>query len=273
MSGAVAFVDIDWAGRPIRIETQWVGREAARAHTPLLVFLHEGLGSLAMWKDFPQQLCEAAGCRGLVYSRPGYGRSTPRADDEAWAPDFMHRQAHEVLPALLQALGVDASRQPLWLVGHSDGASIALLCAARMGGVVAGLIVMAPHIVVEEVSLTQIRHARTAYLETDFPKRLARYHDRPDSAFWGWNTIWLDARFRDWSIESELAAIACPVLAVQGLDDPYGTMEQIHGIARRVPQTELLELGNCGHSPHLDQADRLIASASAFIRQKTGDTP
>ena len=273
MSGAVAFVNIDWAGRAIRIETQWVGRESASTRTPLLVFLHEGLGSLAMWKDFPQQLCEAAGCRGLVYSRPGYGRSTPRADDEAWAPDFMHRQAQEVLPALLLALKVEPSRQPLWLVGHSDGASIALLCAAHMGVALAGLIVMAPHILVEDVTITQIEHARTAYLETDLPKRLARYHDRADLTFWGWNTIWLDTRFRDWSIESELAAIACPVLAVQGLDDPYGTLEQIHGIARRVPQTELLELGNCGHSPHRDQAERLIARASAFIQQQTGDTP
>ena len=185
----------------------------------------------------------------------------------------MHRQAHEVLPALLQALRVDASEQPLWLVGHSDGASIALLYAARAGSAVGGLVVMAPHILVEDVTITQIEQARTAYLETDLPRRLARYHDHPDSAFWGWNTIWLDARFRDWSIESELAAITCPVLAVQGLDDPYGTMEQIHGIARRVPQTELLKLDNCGHSPHRDQADRLVARVCAFIQQQTGDKP
>jgi pimeloyl-ACP methyl ester carboxylesterase len=274
MSDAVAWVDLDWAGRAIRIEYQWVGCEGAAAHTPLLVFLHEGLGSLAMWKDFPQQLCEAAGCRGLVYSRPGYGRSTPRADGETWAPDFMHRQAHEVLPALLQVLQVDASEQPLWLVGHSDGASIALLYAARAGAELAGLVVMAPHILVEGVTVSQIEQARTAYLQTDLRERLTRYHDDPDSAFWGWNTIWLDARFRDWSIGSELADIACPLLAVQGLDDPYGTLEQIHGIARRVPQTELLELGNCGHSPHRDQADRLIAQVSAFIaQQQTGDKP
>ena len=159
------------------------------------------------------------------------------------------------------------------LVGHSDGASIALLYAARAGTALAGLIVMAPHILVEEVTVSQIEQARSAYLHTDLRERLARYHDQPDSAFGGWNTIWLDARFRDWSIESELAAIACPLLAVQGLDDPYGTLEQIHGIARRVPQTELLELGNCGHSPHRDQADRLIARASAFIQQQTGDKP
>ncbi|MEO6322786.1 MAG: alpha/beta fold hydrolase, partial [Polaromonas sp.] len=128
MSNAVEFIDIEWAGRRVRIEHQWIAREKMQA--PLIVFLHEGLGSMAMWKDFPQRLCQAAGCRGLVYSRPGYGRSSPRAAEEAWGLDFMHRQAHEVLPALLHALGVN---EPVWLFGHSDGGSIALLYAARFG--------------------------------------------------------------------------------------------------------------------------------------------
>ena len=146
------FVDIDWRGRAVRIEHAWIARE--RAGAPLVVFLHEGLGSLAMWKDFPQRLCDAAGCRGLVYSRPGYGRSTPRAAEEAWGLDFMHRQAHEVLPALLAALGVGAA--PLWLFGHSDGGSIALLFAARFARQMAGAIVVAPHILVEELSVVRL---------------------------------------------------------------------------------------------------------------------
>jgi pimeloyl-ACP methyl ester carboxylesterase len=271
MSEAVQFVQIDWAGRPVRIEYQWIAPE--RTKTPLIVFLHEGLGSLAMWKDFPQQLCQAAGCRGLVYSRPGYGASTPRAPEEVWGLDFLHRQAHEVLPALLKALEVDITDQPPWLFGHSDGASITLLYAAQFPRNIAGAIVLAPHILVEDMAVANITQARTAYLETDLRERLAKYHDDPDSAFWGWNRIWLHPPFSAWSIESEIEAIRCPLLAVQGLDDEYGTLEQIHGLARRVPQTELLELGDCGHSPHRDQPERLIATASAFITQQTGDTP
>jgi pimeloyl-ACP methyl ester carboxylesterase len=258
------FIGIDWRGRSVRIEHAWIARE--RPDAPLLVFLHEGLGSLAMWKDFPQRLCTALGCRGLVYSRPGYGRSTPRAAEEAWDLDFMHRQAHEVLPALLRALRVDTLHDRAWLFGHSDGASIALLHAARFTGQVAGAIVLAPHILVEDRSVASIARARDAYVQTDLPQRLARYHDDPDSAFWGWNRIWLHPAFRQWSIEAEIGTIACPLLAVQGVDDEYGTLEQIRGIARRVPHTELLELADCGHSPHRDQAERLIGAVEFFFR-------
>jgi pimeloyl-ACP methyl ester carboxylesterase len=148
----------------------------------------------------------------------------------------MHRQAHEVLPALLEALGVDSTQNPPWLFGHSDGGSIALLHAARWPTRVAGAIVLAPHILVEDVSIASITQAREAYRGTDLRMRLARHHDDPDSAFWGWNDIWLHPAFRAWNIEAEIGAITCPVLAVQGLDDEYGTLEQIRGMARRVPQ-------------------------------------
>ena len=265
------FVEITWRDRPVRIEHAWVARE--RRSAPLMVFLHEGLGSLAMWKDFPERLCDALGCRGLVYSRPGYGRSTPRAASEAWDPDFMHQQAHEVLPALLQALQVDTAHAKPWLFGHSDGGSIALLYAARWPERVAGTVVLAPHIVVEDLSVASIEQARVAYTETDLPQRLARYHDDADSAFWGWNRIWLDPRFRAWSIEDEIVTIACPVLAVQGIDDEYGTLEQVRGICRRVPQTELLELPACGHSPHRDQPGPLIAAVTDFFQRQHRDSP
>ncbi|MGA8010173.1 MAG: alpha/beta hydrolase [Thiomonas sp.] len=254
------FASIKWRARAVDIEYQWVGTESS---TPLLVFLHEGLGSLAMWKDFPQRLCDALGCRGLVYSRPAYGRSSPRLADELWDPDFMHIQAEQVLPAFLDAIGVGA--QPRLLFGHSDGGSIALLHAARFAEHVRGAIVLAPHIMVEQVSIDSISKAREAYAETDLRQRLARYHNDPDSAFWGWNRIWLDPRFRSWSIEAELAAIRCPLLAVQGLDDEYGSLEQIRGIARRVPHTRLLELPDCGHSPHRDQPDAVIAASRDFL--------
>ena len=258
-----AFVDIYWAGRPLRIEHAWVGVQVAAA--PLLVFLHEGLGSLAMWKDFPQRLCEAAGCRGLVYSRPGYGRSTPRQVQERWAPDFLHRQARELLPALLRALKVDVAHRPPWLLGHSDGASIALLHAATHA--VAGTIVVAPHIFVEDLSIASIQQARTAYTEGALRSGLAKYHDDTDSAFHGWNGIWLDPAFRDWNIESELAAIRGPLLAVQGLDDEYGTLAQIYGIAAHLPQARMVEIADCGHSPHRDHPQVLIDAACAFMQE------
>ncbi len=266
---ANAFVDVVWGERRVSIEHQWLGGPADSA---LMVFLHEGLGSVSMWRDFPAQLCTALGCRGLVYSRPGYGQSSPRPPQERWAPDFMHRQAHEVLPALLNALDV---RGPIWLMGHSDGGSIALLHAAGQvtpagEHTLAGLIVMAPHILVEDLSLRSIEQARLAYLEGGLREKLARHHADPDSAFWGWNQIWLDPAFASWSIEGELSRITVPVLAVQGLNDEYGTLEQIRGIARRAPQTELLELPDCGHSPHRDQPQALIAGISRFFKRHSG---
>lgn len=262
----VAFVGIHWAARPMRIEHVWIAGPAA---APLLVFLHEGLGSVSMWRDFPEQLCAALGCRGLVYSRPGYGQSTPRPSGERWAPDFMHRQAYEVLPALLQALGVDTAAQPPWLLGHSDGGSIALLHAARFSGGptprVAGAIVMAAHISVENIAITSIAGARVAYTAGELKAGLARHHKDPDSAFWGWNDAWLSPAFRHWDIRAELPSIVCPLLALQGVDDEYGTLAQLHGIAAQVPQTQLLELSACGHSPHRDQPQKVMAEVRAFM--------
>jgi pimeloyl-ACP methyl ester carboxylesterase len=263
-AGASAFVDVAWRGRTVRIEHQWLSPE--RSGRPLVVFLHEGLGSVSMWRDFPQRLTDTLQCRGLMYSRPGYGRSTPRPREERWTPDFMHRQAHELLTALFTALGIDTAADKPWLLGHSDGGSIALLHAARFPQRVKGLIVLAPHILVEDVSITSITAARTAYETTDLRQRLARHHDDPDSAFWGWNHIWLDPAFRDWSIEGEIGAIDCPLLAIQGLDDEYGTLEQVRGIARRVPQTRLLELPNCGHSPHRDQPEAVVAAVGSLMQ-------
>ena len=259
---AIEFADIDWQGRRVRIEHQWIGTE--KCDRPLVVFLHEGLGSVAMWKDFPQALCDAAKVRGLVYSRPGYGRSTPRAAAERWSANFMHAQAHEVLPALLEALNV---KEKPWLLGHSDGGSIALLYASRFPDSAAGLVVVAPHLMVEDYGLASIRTAREAYATTDLKAKLTRYHDDVDSAFKGWNDIWLDPSFRTCTIEDELPAITCPILAVQGLDDEYGTLEHIHGIARRLPQTQVLELAECGHSPHRDQPAALVRAVKEFLDQ------
>lgn len=258
------FVEIAWRDRQVRIEHRFIASSTGGA-SPLVVFLHEGLGSISMWRDFPDRLCAAAGVRGLVYSRPGYGRSTPRAAEEAWDTDFMHRQAHEVLPALLDALDIDVTHERPWLFGHSDGGSIALLYAARFPDAIAGAVVLAPHIMVEDLSIASIEEAREAYRTTDLRARLARHHDDPDSAFWGWNGIWLHPPFRHWTIEREIEAIRCPLLAMQGIDDEYGTLEQIRGIARRVPQTELVEIPDCRHSPHKDQPDTVIRRTTGFI--------
>ncbi len=254
------FAGIAWDGRVVRIEYEWVG-----AGDRVCVFLHEGLGSRAMWRDFPARLCAALGMRGLVYSRPGYGKSTPRDAGERWEPDFMHRQAHDVLPAFLDAVGV---REPVRLYGHSDGGSVALLFAARFRERTAGVIAAAPHIFVENVSVESIERTRLAYLETDLRGKLARYHDDVDSAFWGWNDIWLHPPFRDWSIEEEIGAIRAPVLALQGVDDEYGTLEQIRGIRRHVPHAKLLEIPACGHSPHRDQPQAVIDAAVAFVASR-----
>ena len=263
---APGFAQLRWGGRDVRLELRWIApAAAAAAAAPLVVFLHEGLGSVSMWRDFPDRLCAAAQCRGLVYSRPGYGRSTPRAAGETWQPDFMHRQAYEVLPALFEALGIDTAREPPWLLGHSDGGTIALLYAARFVDRCGGVIALAPHILAEEYGLASIRRARSAYLEGDLRARLARHHADPDSAFWGWNDAWLNPAFARWTIEDEIAPIRCPLLAIQGLDDEYGTLEQVRGIARRVPQTRLLELPACGHSPQRDQPAAVIEASVALL--------
>lgn len=255
-------VSVDVRGRRFDIEYRFVGSRAPDA--PWLVILHEGLGSVAMWRDFPEQLCKACGVRGLVYSRPGYGSSTPRRHDERWGPDFMHRQAGEVLPALLDKLGAPRRYH---LLGHSDGGSIALIHAARFPDRVASTIVIAPHTFVEEVSVSSIRAARTAYLKTDLRQRLAPYHADVDSAFWGWNDIWLAPEFRAWSLRDLLPAIRCPVLAIQGLQDQYGTMAQIDGIAAALPagRCALLKLDHCGHVVHKDQPDAVIGAVQAFL--------
>jgi pimeloyl-ACP methyl ester carboxylesterase len=250
---------IDWRGREIHIEYQWVGE--TDADTPVMVFLHEGLGSVALWKTFPNLLCRRLKMRGLVYSRPGYGQSTPRAKDERWDADFMHRQAFDVLPALLSQLNID---QP-WLFGHSDGGSISLLFASHYSERCAGLIVVAPHIMVEDISITSILLARDAYLHQGLRERLARYHDDVDSAFFGWNDVWLSPAFRHWSIQADLKNIRCPLLAVQGEDDEYGTMEQVYGIQRILPHAVVIPVADCGHSPHRDQPQLLTEAVVQFV--------
>ena len=265
-SADIRFADIVWKGQPVRLEYQWVG--VADSAWPVVVFLHEGLGSVAMWKDFPDRFCKEHGFRGLVFSRYGYGRSTRRPLDQPLPVTYLHVQAHEALPALLAALDV---KHP-WLFGHSDGGSIALLYAARFPQAVAGVVAMAPHIFVEDITIAGIEKARDAWRTTDLHARLARYHDDAESVFRGWNDAWCDPAFRSWNIEAELPRIACPVLAVQGEGDEYGTLEQINGIARLAPHARALAIADCGHIPHRDQPATLSRETAAFIKNKSETT-
>ena len=257
-----SLVSLQAGARALQIEYAFVGSAATDA--PWLVILHEGLGSVAMWRDFPERLCSACGVRGLVYSRVGYGRSTPRAAAEHWTPDFMHCEARDVLPALLNALGAPPRYA---ILGHSDGASIGLIHAAAFPERVRKLVVLAPHILVEDVSVASIREARRAYVEGDLRARLAPYHADVDSAFFGWNDIWLAPEFRNWSLRDLLPAIRCPVLAVQGLQDQHGTMAQVDGIAAALPQEQctLLKLAHCEHSVHKDQPEAVIEAVRTFL--------
>lgn len=290
----MAFVALDPLGLTLEIEwvdpapqnagdataRETVGDTATRlaegldpSDNPVMIFLHEGLGSVALWKDFPQRICSATGLRGLMYSRPGYGRSTPRRHDEHWDVDFMHRQALQVLPALRKQLGL--AQCPVWLFGHSDGATIALLHAACQPQPVQGMVVMAPHVFVEPISIQSIEAALSAYPK-GLRERLARFHDDVDSAFHGWAGAWLSPAFKNWTIVQELAAIACPTLLVQGDEDEYGTLAQIEAISEQVPHALRLVLPECGHSPHRDQADAVISATCRIVAaslHSQGDLP
>lgn len=241
-----------------RLECQLIG--ATRPDRPFLVFLHEGLGSLALWRGFPETVCAATGCGALVYSREGYGASTPIRGPRA--VDYMHREAREVLPALLAGLNITA---PV-LVGHSDGASIALIYAGSTPEAVRGLVLMAPHVFVEDRSVSSIAAAKLAYEQNDLRTRLSRYHREVDSAFRGWNDIWLAPAFRDWNITAYLPRLRCPVLAIQGLDDEYGTMAQLDAIADGAAgPVRQLRLAQCRHSPHRDQPDATLEAIATFL--------
>lgn len=246
---------------------------APAGRTPL-VFLHEGLGSVAMWRDWPASLCAATGRAGIVYSRQGYGRSSPVPDVRGvprqlpggrragrLQPDYMHREALDVLPALLARLGV---ARPV-LVGHSDGATIALIHAAHHP--VTACVALAPHLMVEDISVQSIDAARRAYQSTPLRERLARYHDDVDVAFWQWNDVWLSPDFRAFDIRAECRAIRAPLLAIQGLDDEYGSMAQLDELARAAPQAQLLKLPGCGHSPQRDQPQAVNQAIAELLRQ------
>lgn len=238
-----------------RVEYAWCG-DGPRDEA--VVLLHEGLGCIGLWRDFPGRVAAATGRAVLAWSRHGYGRSDPLLAPRE--PGFMHDEARIALPDLRAQLGI---ARPI-LLGHSDGASIALIHAGDGRWPVAGVIAMAPHVFVEAMCLDAIRAARIAYDSGDLRARLARHHADPDSAFRGWNDIWLDPRFPAWNIEECLPAIRCPLLLIQGEEDEYGTMAQLDRIARAVPHARRLALSPCRHSPHRDQPGAVLAAVADF---------
>lgn len=228
---------------------------------PPVVLLHEGLGCVALWRDFPDKLAQRLKTRVLAYSRFGYGQSDgikgPRT------PRFMHEEALEVLPALLDALGI---ARPL-LVGHSDGASIALIHAASAGRDVAGLVLMAPHVVVEPVTVKSIAAIAESYERGDLRSRLAAYHARVDDAFLGWSRIWLSPQFQTWSLGTEVAALRVPSLAIQGEDDEYGSLAQLDALSLAPRPSERLVIAQCRHSPYREKEAEVLAAIETFARR------
>lgn len=240
-----------------RLETLWIEPQQPDRNT--IVILHEGLGSIALWKDFPQRLAARTGCGVLVYSRYGHGNSDELLEKRP--VDFMHHEGEVVLPELLDKLEIE---RPI-LLGHSDGGSISLIFAGKYPDAVVGLILEAPHVFVEDLTVASIAQAKVSYETTDLPLKLKRYHAHGDATFWGWNDIWLDPGFRSWNIEEYLPAIQCPVLCIQGEDDEYGTIAQLQAIQAGAPQTEMMMLAHCKHSPHRDQAERTLEAMAAFV--------
>lgn len=246
-------------------EIEYALLEGRWADAPTVVMLHEGLGSLSMWRDFPRRLADHLGCRVLVYSRHGYGHSTPLSAPRAVS--YMHDEAWLILPALLERLRIE---RPI-LFGHSDGGSIALIHASRQP--VRGIIALAPHVFVEDLSITSIAAAKGAFETGDLRSRLARYHADIESAFRGWNDIWLDPGFRSWNIEGLLPAIDSPILVIQGENDEYGTVEQMRRIALQGRDVELQLLPQCGHAPHRDQPDEVLQAVADWLQRHPDRTP
>lgn len=248
-----------------RLDYRWIA--AAAAWLPTLVFLHEGLGCIEIWKDFPDRVAAETGCGALIYSRRGYGGSSPV---EVPRPlSYLHEEAVEILPRVLDAFGLD----DVVLIGHSDGASIALIAASAAApeqdrGRIRKVIVEAPHVFVEDVTIAGIEAAREAYRDGDLRARLQRLHgDNVDCAFYGWNSTWLQPAFRDWNIEALLPTITVPLLVIQGTGDEYATAAQYDAIAAQAGgPVQLLIPDPCGHTPHRDQAGPVCEAMVGFIR-------
>jgi pimeloyl-ACP methyl ester carboxylesterase len=245
------------------LEVEWWGPRISEQAS--IVLLHEGLGSVAMWRDVPAAIAERTGRRVMAYSRFGHGQSEPPLTPHTVR--FMHDEA-ALLPEIFDITGIRSAI----LLGHSDGGSIALVAASQQPTLVDGLILEAPHVFVEDISIKSIERVRRHYAETHLRQRLARFHADVDVAFRGWSEIWLDPAFRTWNLEEFLPTVTCPVLLIQGELDDYGTLRQIDTIANRVAgPVERLILPECGHSPHRDKREQVMEAIARFIARQEGE--
>ena len=244
----------------LRLECKFWAAPAPAAQT--IVLLHEGLGSLELWRDFPDRLCAATGCNILTYSRLGHGRS----DQPATARNqrYLHQEAQQVLPRVIKHFDLTL---PI-LFGHSDGASIALLYAAAFPPAVSAIVVAAPHLFVEEITLAGIRLADDRFA-SGLEQRLSRYHNDAAALFFAWRDIWLSEPFLQWNIEAAVKDVRCPILAIQGEADQYGTLAQIERIKELAGQTELLVLPGCGHAPHQEKTEVVLERVAEFLAKNS----
>lgn len=232
---------------------------------PTIVLLHEALGSVSHWRDFPQQLARATGLGVFAYSRQGHGQS-PALTPGPRGLRYLHHEAETILPKVLADAEID---RPI-LFGHSDGAAIALLYAAAFPANPRALVLAAPHVFVEDVTIAAIRQVQAAHATTDLPARLARHHANADALFASWIETWLDPPFRAWNIEASLPAIQCPLLALHGRDDEYFTVAQVHSLRQHIPHAESLILASCGHSPHRQQPEVTLSATAHFVTSRLG---
>jgi len=245
----------------IYLETVWFGPLPDKSVT--IIFLHEGLGCVKMWHDFPEDVAKATGCGALVYSRQGYGGSD--ACELPLPLTFMHNEGLNVLPALIREAGIKKHI----LIGHSDGASIALIYAGGLQDKnCLGIIAEAPHIFCEDKTVNHIREAKDWYEKGDLKKGLEKYHGKnTDCAFYGWNGAWLDPGFKKWNIEEYLPDIKVPTFVIQGADDKYGSLAHMQGIESKCgSDVKTLVLENCGHSPHKDQREIVLRAMTEFVK-------
>jgi pimeloyl-ACP methyl ester carboxylesterase len=251
----------------VRLPARRLTPPGAAPDAPVLVFLHEGLGSIGLWKDFPEALCRATGLPGLIYERQGHGGADPLT---AWPRPvgYLEHEAEHVLPRVLAALGIERFLH----IGHSDGGSIALLHAALRPAGLLGAITEAAHVFVEDITLAGIREARDAFVRGPLRPKLARWHGRnTDGVFWGWNATWLTDPFPAWDMTDRLPPIRCPLLVMQGEGDEYGSAAQVETIAARAggPATPLM-VPDCAHVPHHQARDAVLSAMARAIRAWTG---
>ena len=252
---------VNAAGCRLRVKSIELKDPEPEKVRPKLIFLHEALGCIELWRDFPEILCLSTGCSGFVYDRKGYGESEPFED--TWSLDYLQQEALTYLPAFLKTCGI----MDTILIGHSDGGSIALIAASNFGNMIRGIITEAAHIFVENITLSGIRKAVKAFETTALKEKLTRYHkEHTETIFRRWANRWLSDEFCNWNIENYLPKITCPVLVLQGEDDEYGTPAQVEGISNQVSGPVNVKLiPKCGHIPHFEAKEKVLTEMTKFI--------